>query len=253
MVCALCKLEKPLVNSHVMPELLYKPLYDEKHRTALFESRGGKQRLIQKGLRERLLCDDCERVIQVYEDYFARYWYQTKPVPAEVHCRELPLSGIDYRLCKLFVLSIIWRASASRLAELHGGALGPHEERIRKMILNGDPGPLDKYQILAALIIDTATGEVWDELVVSPRKTRVNTHWASRVVFGGACWTVLTSSHPMYQLSDYVLTEAGDLRLPVLSHSDFVRGTGVAAAIRRSLEEDPANNGIQQDNPLGCR
>lgn len=30
--CRLCREAKPLVNSHVIPELLYVPLYDEKHR-----------------------------------------------------------------------------------------------------------------------------------------------------------------------------------------------------------------------------
>jgi len=32
MVCRLCQKEKPLVQSHVIPEFLYRPLYDEKHR-----------------------------------------------------------------------------------------------------------------------------------------------------------------------------------------------------------------------------
>ncbi len=53
--CALC-LERPLRDSHVIPEFLYKSIYDEKHRfyaLAVGEYPGYEQ----KGIRESLLCE----------------------------------------------------------------------------------------------------------------------------------------------------------------------------------------------------
>jgi hypothetical protein len=55
---------------------------------------------------------------------------------------------VDYPKLKLFILCIMWRASASGRAECSGVRLGRFENQIRGMIDSGDPGPPTLFPIL---------------------------------------------------------------------------------------------------------
>jgi len=239
MTCALCKLDRVLRNSHVVPEFLHQPVYDEKHRTLLFKHGDSSPRLLQKGLRESLLCDECEQRIQKFEDYFARYWYRTRPIPERVEDPELLLKGLDYRRFKLFLLSIVWRACVSRLPEFATASLGRHEQAIRRMILEGDPGTSEDYPIYAGLIIDPESHGLWDQVILQPLRIRVGPHWACRMVLGGVSWTVITSSHQTLPLQDHFLTESGELRLTSVAWADFARATGLVEATRKLKARGP--------------
>ena len=59
--CALCGSDlRPLRNSHIIPEFMYKAIYDDKHRHYLLSSLSGDADSgIQKGFREPLLCEVC--------------------------------------------------------------------------------------------------------------------------------------------------------------------------------------------------
>jgi hypothetical protein len=69
--CRLCHSEgEELRFSHILPEFLYKPLRDEKHRyigLKYSQETGAKRVLLQKGIREYLLCGNCEQVLAKYQ------------------------------------------------------------------------------------------------------------------------------------------------------------------------------------------
>lgn len=70
MICRLCHKEAILENSHVIPEFMYSSLYDEKHRfQVLSTEREEKNSFEQKGIREALLCSDCENQLSQSERY----------------------------------------------------------------------------------------------------------------------------------------------------------------------------------------
>src|SRR5438105_1743417 len=76
MNCALCLRERPLPRSQIVPEFMHGQMYDDKHRffgISNIESKTNK--LFQKGLREELLCADCEQHIGRYESYASRVFY----------------------------------------------------------------------------------------------------------------------------------------------------------------------------------
>ncbi len=221
------------MNSHIVPEFLHLPLYDEKHRTMFFGNGDTGYRLLQNGLRERLLCFECEQRIQKFEVYFARYWYRSNPIPEKVEGVELFLKNIDYSRFKLLLLSIVWRASVSGLPEFAANKLGPHEDLIRRMILEGDPSTSVNYPIFAGLIVDPESRGLWDQVILAPLQIRVGSHWSYRMVFGGASWTVITSSHQPLTLQDHFLNEAGGLRLTVITWPEFAKVTGLVETARR--------------------
>jgi hypothetical protein len=58
--------------------------------------------------------------------------------------RQLECSNSDK--LRLFFLSLLWRAAATTLPEFHAVVLDPNElERLRIMVLNGNPQPLEFY------------------------------------------------------------------------------------------------------------
>jgi len=63
----LCKEDAKLCNSHILPEFFYLDLYEEKHRTLQITKEN--EKYIQKGIREYLLCQQCETKLSRYEKY----------------------------------------------------------------------------------------------------------------------------------------------------------------------------------------
>ena len=143
--CRLCLEPHKLRKSHIIPEFLFRDLYDDKGRfLVLPASADGRPHFRQKGFYERLLCGECEQRINVYETYVKRVLYDDLPTftSGEDH-RKNRLAGLDYTKFKLFQLSVLWRASISSDPFFSGVQLGAHEESIRSMVWEQNPGRPD--------------------------------------------------------------------------------------------------------------
>src|SRR4051794_1511341 len=62
------------------------------------------------------------------------------------------VAGVDYTSFKLLLLSILWRASVAKRSEYRAVALGSHEESIRLMLLERNPGPQLLYPCVLTLL-----------------------------------------------------------------------------------------------------
>lgn len=74
--------------------------------------------------------------------------------------------NVDYKKFKLFLLSILWRASISSNSLFKDVQLGDHEDKLRKMIFNGDPGDVNDYPILIMSL--TNKKSLMEDLIVQP-------------------------------------------------------------------------------------
>src|ERR1035437_10142804 len=114
--CRLCLKKTDLKYSHIIPEYFYKPMYDDKHRfmqiTTVPEE---PTTFIQKGIREYLLCEKCEQQFSVYERYASQSYYHIESDNTTQNGNIFVAEKVDYALMKLFQLSILWRASVSKL------------------------------------------------------------------------------------------------------------------------------------------
>ncbi len=158
MKCKLCQENVDLVRkSHIIPDFMYKELFDDKHRffEAKIDDDAIKKRIHQSGIHEpNILCKKCENErLGNLERYASMFFYKRPP---EFFRNEINRHGMKYTLCKeihysnfrLFLLSIIWRASISKLPNFNDVNLGPHENSIREMILYEDPGDPKVYPCL---------------------------------------------------------------------------------------------------------
>tara|TARA_B100000315_G_scaffold8245_1_gene8198 strand:+ start:51617 stop:52018 length:402 start_codon:yes stop_codon:yes gene_type:complete len=108
---------------------------------------------LQKGIREYLLCEQCEGSLSKYERYVSLILSGQIHIAPHRNGKLVYLEGVDYKQLRLFGLSVLWRASVSSLKIFEQVKLGPHEEILRRMILNEDPGKPDKYPFMLAPVV----------------------------------------------------------------------------------------------------
>ena len=207
--CRLCLNKRELKNSHIIPEFIYATLYDDKHRFHVLSNssvRGPAK--LQKGIREHLLCGECEGSLSKYERYMSLILSGRLDVKSSRDGKLVTLEGLDYKQLRLFGLSVLWRASVSSLHMFEQVKLGPHEEIIRQMILTEDPGMSDQYPFMLAPVV--RENEVQTDLIMQPTWTRYEGHYGYRFVFGGLAWVFLVSSHkPPFLIANAAVSERG--------------------------------------------
>ena len=210
MTCALCQLEKPLLQSHIIPEFLHRALYDEKHRFHVISALPGElPEYKQKGEREPLLCGDCESLFSKYERYGSLVLHGGTPLTARQDGTLLLLAGIDYKQFKLFQMSILWRAGVSSLPFFERVSLGPHQERLRTLLLSEDPGQPEQYGCIM-WGLSMIPGQT-PALFMQPTRVRNQGFITYKFVFAGLVWVFFVTKEPLrYPLDRCVLQANGE-------------------------------------------
>ena len=132
-ICKLCGEQKILLNkSHIIPEFMYRSLFDEHHQIHKFEPNSyfSGESKIQKpssgDYEGSLLCAECDNErIGDLESYAAPFLYAKGDLPDHIKAVVKNYRGEDgfgystigntnYTKFKLFLLSILWRASVSK-------------------------------------------------------------------------------------------------------------------------------------------
>lgn len=208
-VCALCREHRPLCKSHIIPEFLYTTVYDESGRIHVRSGDVTSHNTVrQKGIWERLLCQDCESHLSKWERYANHVFRGAKPeVASERSGKVLWLSGLDYAAIKLFLLSVLWRAGISTDRFFRNVELGPHENALRGMLRGSDPGPPNSYPCFTAMLM--ANGATVSDLIVEPTKTRVFDRSAYRFVFGGCVWAYCVATRIAVRGTEPFLSKDG--------------------------------------------
>jgi hypothetical protein len=190
--CRFCGRKARLCRSHVIPEFCFSTLYDKDHRfIEVVSVDEGKVRRGQKGYREKLLCDLCETRLNRLERHARRLFVD--PLPNRKSPRRIDVTNLDYGRFKLFLMSVLWRASVSSLGMFRHVTLGPHEERVRRMLQNEDPGSPEEYGcVIIPLLFE---GEHFRDFMVEPTPCKVDGRRCYRFVFFGFVFLVFVSSH----------------------------------------------------------
>lgn len=234
MKCRLCHNERKLCDSHIVPEFLYRDLYDNNHKMIGINGQGNKGwKPLQKGIREQLFCSDCEQHLNdKYEKPFLKQWLTDKPLPSQMRHDSIFSADYDYPTFKLFHLSILFRSSISSLPTFQEVSLGPHEERIRQMLLNEDPGKEWEYPILAFAVLNG--NGVEKRLISQPISGRHEGHRAYGQIYGGAMWWILASSHRNNLFCRAGLQPSGSLKMLAEPWNEIGVVQDASAALKRN-------------------
>jgi hypothetical protein len=239
--CRLCHEPRQLVKSHIVPEFLHRPVYDAEHTALFVDLEAGRVGDRKTGLWEKLLCRQCEGRIGKLESYFAEAWFTRGLRPRPVVRPRGPLlrvTGLDYTQFKLFHLSIIWRAGVSTLGAFAGFRLGSHEERLRRMLLDGDPGPADRYGMSAVALVGD-DGGYKDDMLQIPRPGKKEGHHFYSAMFGGVFWLYVISSHRQGWPVPSTLSPDGTLLMAAQKWSENSAVLEAAAGLRRLGDNPP--------------
>lgn len=196
--CRLClRDDVTLRQSHVLSEFLYKGVYEYKgkhSRSAIgIDPRADRpDRVIQKGLREALLCDSCENHLSKWENYAAKILSKLPPTDSRHPGDIVWLRGLNYEQFKLFQISLLWRCSVAEGPTFAAVDLGPHQETIRQMLLTANPGKPWEYGCI--LTTPRSPGSL-EGIVKFPGKFRIDGHNAYHLVARGLIWFYVVSRH----------------------------------------------------------
>jgi len=168
MRCSLCKQEKKLIKkSHIIPEFFYREtkLYDEKHKMNKIEAKEYKNskkvgRVPSGDYEGGILCADCDnKLIGGLEDYGRKVLFGGLFNEEALGYKNLKnptdgleytiITNVDYTKFKLFLLSILWRASITKREMFKEASLADADnEIIRKMLITKDAGKINEYPII---------------------------------------------------------------------------------------------------------
>lgn len=227
--CRLCGLPKALVQSHVVPELLFRRVYDADSRCWLLEGETGRQQRIQKGYRERLLCQDCEGILQKEERYFSQLWHHLDPLPQVVEGAYIVRSNFSFESFFRFHLSILWRASVARGAMFSAVRLGPFEEPLRQYLVGLTSTLPYEPSIYGMILRRPGAHELWNRMIAGPTTTRIKGIRAYNFVFGGCSWFYFVSKKSTPLPVSLRLTRPGVLTMPVI---DYTSDATISRALR---------------------
>ena len=212
--CRLCNREAVLQQSHIVPEFFYSPIYDQRHR--LFQRVGGrlaKLPPLQKGLRERLLCRQCEQKLSPHEKYVREMLFGGARTACTNYRDRIELAELSYLSVRLCFLSVLWRMGIASHQAWRGVRLGPHEDRLRSMIHAEDPGSPTEYGFFC--VIPLFDGEHLPDFLLGPDQVRFEGGRFYRAILGGLVVMFFVSKTPMpAKCQEFAITLDGQWVIP---------------------------------------
>jgi len=191
--CRLCLNERVLRNSHIIPEFFYKSMYNEKHQFHVLSTQETRPRpKEQKGVRERLLCGDCEKKLSRWETYAAKV-LDNITIPDQDTEPFITIDDIDYRKFKLFELSVLWRVSVASHDLFKEIDLGPHEKRIRSFIYEESAPQANDYGSMKFAILDDGGTKL--DFIYQAQYKYIEGYRIVFLIFGGYVWLFFVSGH----------------------------------------------------------
>jgi hypothetical protein len=119
---------------------------------------------------------------------------------------------VDYQRFKLFEISILWRAGIASVPDFANVVLGDHEQRLRQMLMNEDPGTTQEYGCV--LLWPTAHRDVFDQSIMSLGRLEADSVAVQIFVFGGMCWFFSLSSTAIDRNQEILFLQGdGELRI----------------------------------------
>lgn len=232
--CLLCLNEKTLLKkSHIIPDFFYREagLYNEKHKIIKInvEAFAKSKRIsyVPSGDYEGgILCNDCDNeLIGELETYGRKILYGGLNPSEQIECFHVvnPNDGmksticknVDYQRFKLFLLSILFRASISKRDLFQEASISDNElEALRLMLVNRNAGLSDNFPIIMFSYLEDET--IPNDLISPALKSTPPGKTLITFLIGGFVFTyyITEKSSYMNELEPIVISPNRDLVIP---------------------------------------
>lgn len=146
-VCPFCLSQKELRLSHIYPRWIFRDLKRVGNENRLlevtFNPETGERttKPAQDGVKEKMLCTDCEQLIGNWENrtrqlmvqYRYEHWVQSNSIQRIHAINPVDASNVLYRC----LTSFIWKCHYAKHPAFSGVKLGPYEQRMKEAVLSG--------------------------------------------------------------------------------------------------------------------
>ncbi len=231
--CKLCGEVSKLCQSHIIPEFLYRNIYDKSPKKFWMLMSSVKNKFKyqkQKGIREYLFCEKCEGKLSVYERYAEKVLYaknRNNPITLVKSSSSHNMSfhefdGFDYKTFRLFLLSLLWRILISK------GAYNTEyvDDAVRNYLKNAlrleDPLSENEFCCFIQLMVQR-DGAPFGHTILGPYQT----NYLDKNVLN-----ILVDSF----LFSFII---GQIELPPTIGSHILSGDGKMTIIKRCVNDDP--------------
>jgi hypothetical protein len=153
-ICRFCGLDKKLIKAHVIPEAFFRRLRDGQDPPRMLTSKEGEypKRMPIGEYDPDMLCDDCERQFGEWDGYAQELLGEepkdSSPIVVDGETVAYEIKEYNYRLLKLFFISLLWRASVSVRPFYARISVGTYEEAAKNLIEIRDPGSEYEFSVL---------------------------------------------------------------------------------------------------------
>jgi hypothetical protein len=152
--CKLCGQEANLVRSHVIPRSFY-GIESSEGVKLLSSTEGEHPKRSPTGIYDRMICCiACEESFSPYDSYAHELLISRRSAAVGIDHRGETIGwrvpSFDYDRLKLFILGVLWRASACTHSFFERVRLGPHESFIGARLRERDPGESEDYAVFLA-------------------------------------------------------------------------------------------------------
>jgi len=209
-LCKLCNTNECDVEAHIVPRWAYRDILTDGPALVvptapdryIGKSRKGKSR---KGEFDRdLVCLQCERLFSEPDSFGCKFFrdtdwsqenFETLGTTARKEYFIKYLPGDDYEILHKFVLSLLWRISATDRICYGGVKLGPREQVLGKLILE-DNYPPDSFQFRLTRYFTPNDIPVLnpERILMNPQSTKISGHSITRIPLHGFEIIVSTDS-----------------------------------------------------------
>lgn len=159
--CLLCgAADVKLAKSHIIPKSLYAETLKSEEGPARIVS-GDKDfhpRRSPMGVYDsEILCIACEESLSPLDDY-AHELFMQKCAQDAFHIEGKPMAGkhdgVDIEKLMMFFISLVWRMQVTKQPMFSGMKLGPYEKKVKKALLDRDPGIVPELDVVISKFDD---------------------------------------------------------------------------------------------------
>lgn len=164
-ICQGCGLNKVLIKAHAIPESFFVKMRSEHGVPKLMtDVKGVYPKKAPIGVYDnQILCRECEDRFQVVDDYGQKLLLQSKSEHEELkvggNVHGFRVKDVEYEKLKLFLISVLWRASLSNHSFYSRVNLGPYQQKAKDLIWANDPGEQTDFPFVIAKFTDASIGK----------------------------------------------------------------------------------------------
>lgn len=222
--CKLCRKNKKLCKSHIIPEFFYENIYDKDPRKFWYlktDNIKSEKKIEQKGLRELLLCKECEVKFSKYEKYAAEIIY-AKNLKSNVILKDKTKSsdmtiyrfqGYDYFKFKQFLMSILWRLAISKKYFDIVNLDDKNKERIRESLDIENELPANENICFVQLIMQS-DDTPFCSTIIGPYNTEYKDRKVVNILIDGFLFSFIIGKIQLdNDVIDHVLNNKGEMSI----------------------------------------